>query len=318
MGSRARVATATCLIACGLLLGSGGTATAWADSGSAASGDGRDERAHTDSGKSGPVASGEDPQRDVGRLPSPDPADDEETGTEADDDEDTGTDPADDTDPADGEEAGTETDDEQEAEKPRLPCCSRDDEDCEPGWPWPEDIDDRPGSDDGYGEGRPEVVPRPMPGGVFRPGVEPPLGEPEVPDVLDTVPGVGISGGGAGAPISVPVVVTAPAIGVAPAPRSATAGAGAGSPGGPRPAGTPPPRRTAPTGAAAEFAAPASVQRIGYGDYLRAAGLPQIAALALPGLAGLLVLTGAGGFVGYRQAKAGQGIRTSGIGRFMN
>ena len=63
---------------------------------------------------------------------------------------------------------------------------------------------------------------------------------------------------------------------------------------------------------------PASGSRVGYGEYLRSAGISQIAALALPGLAGILVLTGAGGLLGYRQAKAGHGVRSSGIARFMN
>ena len=54
---------------------------------------------------------------------------------------------------------------------------------------------------------------------------------------------------------------------------------------------------------------PASSYRIGYTEYLRTAGLPQVAALAVPGLAGILLLTGAGGLVGYRQAKAGHAVR---------
>ena len=46
---------------------------------------------------------------------------------------------------------------------------------------------------------------------------------------------------------------------------------------------------------------------------------PALAALllaALPGLGGLLVLTGAGTRLGYRQAKAGIALRTAGIARF--
>ena len=57
--------------------------------------------------------------------------------------------------------------------------------------------------------------------------------------------------------------------------------------------------------------------RIGYTEYLRSAGLPQVAALAVPGLVGILVLTGAGGMVGYRQAKAGHAVRVGGSARFM-
>jgi hypothetical protein len=50
--------------------------------------------------------------------------------------------------------------------------------------------------------------------------------------------------------------------------------------------------------------------RAGYGDYLRTAGLGEIAAVAIPGFTGILVLTGAGGLVGYRQARAGHAVRS--------
>ena len=46
--------------------------------------------------------------------------------------------------------------------------------------------------------------------------------------------------------------------------------------------------------------------------------MSQVAALAAPGLAGMLVLTGAGGLLGYRQAKAGHAVRTGGTARFVN
>ena len=46
--------------------------------------------------------------------------------------------------------------------------------------------------------------------------------------------------------------------------------------------------------------------------------MSQVAALAVPGVAGILVLTGAGGFVGYRQAKAGHAVRTGRTARFVN
>ena len=44
--------------------------------------------------------------------------------------------------------------------------------------------------------------------------------------------------------------------------------------------------------------------RPGYPDYLRAAGLKEVAAVAVPGFAGIITLTAAGGLVGYRQARA--------------
>jgi hypothetical protein len=77
-------------------------------------------------------------------------------------------------------------------------------------------------------------------------------------------------------------------------------------------------REPLPAIAGSNVAVPASSYRIGYTDYLRNAGLSQVAALAVPGLAGMLVLTGAGGLVGYRQAKAGHAIHTSGTARFVN
>ena len=87
-----------------------------------------------------------------------------------------------------------------------------------------------------------------------------------------------------------------------------TAGPAAGTPRGVTaepPAGRVPP----PANVGSNAGMPASSYRIGYTEYLRTAGLPQVAALAVPGLAGILVLTGAGGLVGYRQAKAGHAVR---------
>jgi hypothetical protein len=57
--------------------------------------------------------------------------------------------------------------------------------------------------------------------------------------------------------------------------------------------------------------------RVGYPRYLREAKMGEVAALALPGFAGLLALTALGGVVGYRQAKAGHVVRTAGTTRFM-
>ena len=77
-------------------------------------------------------------------------------------------------------------------------------------------------------------------------------------------------------------------------------------------------REPLPANVGSNVAVPATSYRIGYTEYLRSAGLSQVAALAVPGLAGMLVLTGAGGLVGYRQAKAGHAIHTSGTARFVN
>lgn len=70
------------------------------------------------------------------------------------------------------------------------------------------------------------------------------------------------------------------------------------------------------TSAGAGAEGPAS-SRVGYPQYLRDAKIGEVAAVALPGFAGLLVLTGLGGILGYRQAKAGHVVRVAGTTRFM-
>jgi hypothetical protein len=57
--------------------------------------------------------------------------------------------------------------------------------------------------------------------------------------------------------------------------------------------------------------------RAGYSDYLRNAGTAQITAVAVPGAAAILLFTLGGGFLGYRQARAGHVIRAEGMTRFL-
>ncbi len=57
--------------------------------------------------------------------------------------------------------------------------------------------------------------------------------------------------------------------------------------------------------------------RRGYTDYLRSPGLPQLAGAALPGVAGILLMTFGGAVVGYRQASAGRMIRSSAAARYL-
>ncbi|MGE5695839.1 MAG: hypothetical protein ACM4D3_11585 [Candidatus Sericytochromatia bacterium] len=57
--------------------------------------------------------------------------------------------------------------------------------------------------------------------------------------------------------------------------------------------------------------------RAGYSDYLRNAGMAQITAIAVPGAAAILLFSLGGGFIGYRQARAGHVIRAEGITRFL-
>jgi len=146
--------------------------------------------------------------------------------------------------------------------------------------------------------------------------LNPPVTEPVRPSVIDVAPGVGVAAAEVPiAPITLPIVV-APATGL---------GAG-GSPGTPMLPGTPrgvsaePPagREPLPANVGSNVAVPAASYRIGYTEYLRSAGLSGVAVLAVPGVAGMLVLTGAGGLVGYRQAKAGHALHTSGTARFVN
>jgi len=212
-------------------------------------------------------------------------------------------------------------------EKPWPPCCEGGKDECGPWtwpWQWPVDPDpDAPPVYDGeYGEGRPETLPPT--------GPMPPIGGSASPGVLDTLPGIG-AGQATQAPIAVPIIVASP-VGLGPfaAPRVGggppSGGTGPGTPAAPRQAPEPPasvasqpsPRQLLPATAGSGTATPASFSRVGYAEHLRSAGLPQLAALALPGLAGIIVLTGAGGLLGYRQARAGQGVHPTGIVRFMN
>jgi hypothetical protein len=154
-----------------------------------------------------------------------------------------------------------------------------------------------------------------------------PSGRPELPPEMQLPPAAEPSaiaaepGVGAAAadlpiePITLPVIV-APAAGLG----------GGGSPGAPALPVTPrgvtaeplAGREPLPANVGSNVAVPATSYRIGYTEYLRNAGLSQVAALAVPGVAGILVLTGAGGLVGYRQAKAGHAVHTSGTARFVN
>ena len=63
--------------------------------------------------------------------------------------------------------------------------------------------------------------------------------------------------------------------------------------------------------------APPPEGRLGYPAYLRNADFAQVAAVALPGLAAILGVSALGGFLGYRQAKAGFVLRAAGTARFL-
>jgi hypothetical protein len=217
--------------------------------------------------------------------------------------------------PGNGDEVGQDPNNPTPPTKPPQPG------DCA-WWPWPWEPAE-PGGPPAPGNGGGGTAPQ-APSG--RPGRLPPMQLPHGlmpretepgPTVVDAEPGVGIAAVQLPiAPITLPVIV-APAIGL---------GGGGGSPGAPTlplaPRGVtaepPAGREPLPANVGSNVAVPATSYRIGYTEYLRSAGLSQVAVLAVPGLAGMLVLTGAGGLVGYRQAKAGHAIHTSGTARFVN
>ena len=145
--------------------------------------------------------------------------------------------------------------------------------------------------------------------------------QPGGPAVLDAGAGMAAAAApvGPAVPIALPVIVAPPigigGIGGGPGPGGAAAGA---PPALPRAVAEPPAGRISPpANVGSNVAAPSSSYRIGYTEYLRTAGLPQVAALAVSGLFGIMMLTGAGGLLGYRQAKAGHAVHIGATARFM-
>jgi len=153
-----------------------------------------------------------------------------------------------------------------------------------------------------------------LPPDLTKPAIEQPI----EPSVVDVTPGVGVAAAELPiAPVTLPVIV-APSIGLG---GGGSANAGTPPlPSAPRGGTAAPPagREPLPANAGSNVGVSSSSYRVGYAQYLRTAGMSQVAALAVPGVAGILVLTGAGGLVGYRQAKAGHAVRTGGTARFIN
>ncbi len=148
---------------------------------------------------------------------------------------------------------------------------------------------------------------------------------PEAPTVVSAAPGLALAAGELPmAPITLPVIVApipvpvlAPGLGGG---GGGPAGANPALPAAPRAVAAEPPavRDTLPANVGSNAVVPAASYRVGYAEYLRTAGMSQVAALAVPGVAGMLVLTGAGGLLGYRQAKAGHAMRAARTARFVN
>ena len=168
-----------------------------------------------------------------------------------------------------------------------------------------------------------------MPGPALRGGA------PEPEPVLDSSGGVG--GGGSdyqptdfgGAPVLRAPVIAVPVLPAAAArfpsaPPAEASGPGAGlargagiecgSPNsGIRTEGT---QASPPAGTVTSMSGQTPLRQ-GYTEYLRTAGLPQLAGAAMPGVAGILLLTFGGGVIGYRQASAGRMVRMSGAARYL-
>lgn len=201
-----------------------------------------------------------------------------------------------------------------------------DEEDDECGWGWwplpPDNDSSAPNGGDGYGGGAPSTAQSPAGRPGAPPGLEiPPPREllpespvlPVVPDPQEPLPGLV-------APAAVPVL-SMPVIVLPPPVPGVGSGGGAGpraqAPGSsvrpPAPSRVTPAER--PAAPRNDTVVPASY-RAGYGEYLRTAGMPQVIAVAVPGATGIMLLTGVGGLIGYRQARAGLAIRASGSARF--
>jgi hypothetical protein len=89
------------------------------------------------------------------------------------------------------------------------------------------------------------------------------------------------------------------------------------SPGPTPPVSELPPLLTSPDNGVSALNEPVAF-RAGYSDYLRNAGMAQITAIAVPGAVAILLFSLGGGFIGYRQARAGHIIRAEGITRFLH
>jgi hypothetical protein len=354
VGSRVRIAAATCLMASGLLAGSATAAIAFADpvltgDGSGdkhtndSVGNGRDEKPTSDPDEKNttPGAGGkaEDPKAEDGKKDEENDGDNNgiggnpnngNCGNSGSNGNAQGCGGANDPDDPPTTKPTRPPTPEEPPQPPDDPggCEEENKDGCSPGgpwwpWPWPWNPGQPPALGGGGGGGAPEVAsgrPQIPPQMQLPSELMPPEKEPVEPTVIDVVPGVGVAAAELPiAPITLPVVA-APAIGLGGGGGSGGAPAAPSLPGTPRGVTAEPRagREPLPARLGSNAAVPASSYRIGYTEYLRSAGLLQVAALAAPGVAGMLVLTGAGGLVGYRQAKAGHAVHTSGIARFVN
>ncbi len=314
MASRVRVAASACLVAAGLLIGGAGGAIALADPGD---GYGRpDDRSGDDSiGDIGRRAFGlEDGSSQKASEPGQRPQTrwgNGRTAAESGEKEPPKTDTTSPRESPPKEPPPTTTPKEP---PPETPCSDRT-QLCQPAPTAPESSGGGGGAIVSLPRFKPPSVPDMQLPSELQPSQP---GVPGGPAVLDAGAGAAVAAApvGPAVPIALPVIV-APPIGLGVG--GGGAGSGGAPPAAPRavPAEPPAGRITPPANVGSNAGVQSSSYRIGYTEYLRTAGLPQVAALAVPGLFGILVLTGAGGMVGYRQAKAGHAVHVGGTARFM-
>ena len=175
----------------------------------------------------------------------------------------------------------------------------------------------------------PEEVP-PPPLAPVLPPIDRPPGEPDVPEPVDaTTVGAGAVRHGGNEPpvLTVPVIVApvpampGPLLGASIAPRATFGGPAitsssrwAGEPAPPmRQPSTSEPLLREPPATNAGLTARGPSKEAGYSnEYVRSPRLSEMAAGALAGAAGMLIMTASGVCLGYRQAMAGQLLRTQG------
>jgi hypothetical protein len=179
----------------------------------------------------------------------------------------------------------------------------------------------------------PEEVPPPPQAPVLPPIDVPPVpAEPEPVDAMDGASAV-LHGGNELPVLTAPVIVApvlampGPILGASIAPRATFGGPAftstsrwAGEPAPPirQPSTSEPLLRAPPPTNAGLTARGQTSKEAGYTNkYLRSPRLSEMAAGALPGVAGMLIMTASGVCLGYRQAMAGQLLRPQGADRFL-
>ncbi|GAT14302.1 putative uncharacterized protein [Mycolicibacterium thermoresistibile] len=161
-----------------------------------------------------------------------------------------------------------------------------------------------PGGGGGRAPGEPQPIQAPL---LPVPRAVPPA---SVRPILPTVP-----------PVASPPPAAAPPLGPPAGPVPGRPGGAPSSPGAGGAANPVPAPGRGPTPALPAPVPPGTVRadlhRLGYPQYLRSARSGEIAAVALPGVAGLVLMTVGGAIIGYRQASAERMVRVNAAQRFL-